>query len=78
MLNIVVTEVPNCESYNLTKGQNKHNKNREIRNAYAREYYQKNRDSMIKKQKEWNEINSDKFREYQKRYYNKQKQRPME
>ena len=48
---------------------------REVRNQYQRDYYQNNRDKLLKMQREWRKNNPDKVREYNKRYWENKKVR---
>ena len=48
---------------------------REVRNQYQRDYYQNNKDKLLKMQREWRKNNPDKVREYNKRYWENKKVR---
>ena len=42
---------------------------RKVRNQYQRDYYQNNKDKLLKMQREWRKSNPEKVKEYNKRYW---------
>lgn len=42
---------------------------RKVRNEYQRDYYQNNKDKLLKMQREWRKNNPEKVKEYNKRYW---------
>lgn len=44
-----------------------------INKDYSRTYYQRNKSKLLQKQKQYNETNKDRIKEYHKKYYNLQK-----